>query len=91
MSKIEVQALLSPEGRFELDPAEESPDRRRAIYLLLRAVLAGELELRISQGSSGHVVIEALGEQEDQDFLKLAESSFDFWDNPVDDAVWNNA
>jgi hypothetical protein len=48
---------------------------------LVEAARAGvELRLGPTAGIAG-----------DDSWLKLAESSMDFWDNPIDDAIWNDA
>ncbi len=54
----------------------------------------GKLELTtpIPAGSRVEVVV-IPEEQEDEmtDLVDAASSSLDFWDNPIDDAEWNNA
>ena len=58
---------------------------------LLRMVLRGREVVSITQvgpGENGDIL--KLGD-ETAEMLALAQSSMGFWDNPVDDAVWNNA
>ncbi|MCR4315740.1 MAG: hypothetical protein NUW37_05240 [Planctomycetes bacterium] len=43
----------------------------------------------LPKGSRIEIII--LPEDESLDLSKASESSLDFWDNPVDDAVWNDA
>jgi hypothetical protein len=58
--------------------------------VLLQA--ADGLLLRLSRDANGQMHIQTLADaQEDLGWTKLAESSMAFWDNPIDDAVWNNA
>ena len=52
------------------------------------------LHTDLPAGTEVEVVVEfaeANSLQEELAWMKLAESSMDFWDNPVDDEVWNNA
>jgi hypothetical protein len=53
----------------------------------------GKLELKvpIPAGTSVEVVVLAPADDDFSDLLKAAESSLDFWDNPQDDADWNDA
>jgi hypothetical protein len=50
-----------------------------------------ELTVPISEGSRVEVVV--LTEEADEigELLQAATSSTRFWDNPIDDAEWNNA
>ena len=43
----------------------------------------------LPKGSRVEVII--LPEEESFEMMQAAESSLKFWDNPVDDAIWNNA
>jgi predicted DNA-binding antitoxin AbrB/MazE fold protein len=43
----------------------------------------------LPEGSKVEVII--LPEEESLEMMQAAESSLKFWDNPVDDAIWNNA
>ena len=43
----------------------------------------------LPQGLRVEVII--LPEEESFEMMQAAESSLKFWDNPIDDAVWNNA
>lgn len=43
----------------------------------------------LPKGSRIEVII--LPEEESLEMMQAAESSLKFWDNPIDDAIWNNA
>ncbi|OGW30455.1 MAG: hypothetical protein A2X59_07195 [Nitrospirae bacterium GWC2_42_7] len=43
----------------------------------------------LPKGSRVEVII--LPEEESFEMMQAAESSLKFWDNPIDDAIWNNA
>ena len=43
----------------------------------------------LPQGLRVEVII--LPEEESFEMMQAAESSLKFWDNPIDDAIWNNA
>lgn len=43
----------------------------------------------LPQGLRVEVII--LPEEESYEMMQAAESSLKFWDNPIDDAIWNNA
>lgn len=47
-------------------------------------------ELGRLKGRKAEIIIVPLDEEENGDLLAVSESSFDFWDNPIDDAVWND-
>ncbi len=52
----------------------------------------GKLEissLPIKKGQVVEVIVLPL-EKDTVDFLSAAESSLDFWDNEIDDRIWNN-
>ena len=52
----------------------------------------GTIELSavpLPKGSRVEVII--LPEEESFEMLQAAESSLKFWDNPIDDTIWNNA
>jgi hypothetical protein len=49
-----------------------------------------EVTLPLPPGSRVEVVV-LTQEDEFQDLVEAAASSTDFWDNPVDDAEWNDA
>ena len=54
-----------------------------------RLVLAG---LGLKENTPVEVIILVGGEgAELNDVMSAAESSLGFWDNPIDDEVWNNA
>lgn len=45
-------------------------------------------KIPLPQGARVEVII--LPEEESFEMMQVAESSIGFWDNPVDDAIWNN-
>ena len=47
-------------------------------------------ELEKLKGRRAEIIIFPLGESF-EDLLIASESSLDFWDNPIDDEIWNNA
>lgn len=49
--------------------------------------------LRLDQGTSVEIIVLVREpEREDQEgFRRLAAKTMDYWDNPIDDEVWNNA
>jgi len=49
------------------------------------------LEVPELKKSRVEVIIVPLTMDEETDFLKVSESSIGFWENDVDDQVWNNA
>jgi hypothetical protein len=60
------------------------------------AVLPGgkiELITTLPEGSQVEVVVKPAGTAPDDcsDLVEAASTSLDFWDNPQDDAEWNNA
>jgi hypothetical protein len=46
-------------------------------------------KLPLPEGTRVEVII--LPDEESFEMMQAAESSLKFWDNPIDDAVWNNA
>jgi len=46
-------------------------------------------KIPLPQGARVEIII--LPEGESFEMMQAAESSLGFWDNPVDDAIWNNA
>jgi len=46
-------------------------------------------ELREFTGRKAEIVILPPKEEDIEDLLMASESSLDFWDNPIDDEVWN--
>lgn len=46
-------------------------------------------KIPLPQGVRVEVII--MPEEESFEMMQAAESSLKFWDNPIDDAVWNNA
>ncbi len=53
----------------------------------------GKLELTVPlpEGSRVEVVVITEDEDDFKDLIESARSSMGFWDNPIDDAEWNNA
>lgn len=53
----------------------------------------GRLELHVPFPAGAHVTVMVIGESPNvfDDLLSAAESSLDFWDNPLDNEDWNNA
>jgi hypothetical protein len=53
----------------------------------------GRVELRVPFSPGERVTIFVVREGADMfdDLLEAAQSSLDFWDNPLDDEDWNNA
>ncbi|MBL7118250.1 MAG: hypothetical protein ISS94_05660 [Candidatus Syntrophoarchaeum sp.] len=48
-------------------------------------------ELEKLKGRRAEIIILPLEEDEDLgDLLRASESSLDFWDNPIDDVIWND-
>ena len=48
-------------------------------------------ELGKLKGRRAEIIILPLEEKEDiEDLLMASESSLDFWDNPIDDEIWND-
>jgi hypothetical protein len=65
----------------------------RAYKLTAQVGEGGKLELTLPLPPGTRVEVVVLTEQDDefQDLLRAATSTMDFWDNPADDAAWNNA
>ncbi len=55
--------------------------------------LEGKLELRVPLSVGDRVVVFVIPESAEsfQDLTMAAQSSLDFWDNPLDDEDWNDA
>ena len=48
--------------------------------------------LRLSQGTPVEIIVLVRdSEAEDDGLLRASVKTMDFWDNPIDDEVWNNA
>jgi len=54
---------------------------------------SGKVELSVPLSKGTRVAVFVVEEPEDDfsDRVSAAQSSLDFWDNPIDDEVWNNA
>jgi hypothetical protein len=67
----------------------------RNAYKFETEVLPGgrlEIAVPVAPGSRVEVLVITPDTVEDfQDLVDAAQSSTDFWNNPVDDAEWNNA
>jgi len=50
-----------------------------------------ELEVPLAAGTKVEVLVLSSGHDDFSDLTSLANSSLDFWDNPMDDEDWNNA
>ena len=50
-----------------------------------------EISVPLPPGDRVEVVVIPQDAEELQDLMKAATSSMDFWDNPTDDAEWNDA
>ena len=46
-------------------------------------------EIPLPEGARVKVII--LPEEESAEMIKASESSLDFWENPIDNSIWNNA
>lgn len=55
--------------------------------------IAGKLELQVPLAAGDRVVVFVIPESAEsfQDLATAAQSSLDFWDNPLDDEDWNDA
>jgi hypothetical protein len=53
----------------------------------------GKVELNVPLPEGTRVAVFVVKEPADDfsDLVLAAQSSLDFWDNPIDDEVWNNA
>ena len=86
MAVLHVNAVVDEDGNLVIPGAKLPAGSKVAVVT--------DLDLLEQAVQSGAEL--TLGPAEDLDldssvWLKLAESSMDFWDNPVDDAIWNNA
>ena len=53
----------------------------------------GRIELRVPFAAGQKIVVLVMKDDRDDfnDILAASSSSLEFWDNPIDDAAWNNA
>jgi len=53
----------------------------------------GRVELSVPLPPGAHVTVFVIAESSERfdDLISAAQSSLDFWDNPLDDEDWNNA
>lgn len=91
MDSTLIEARLDADGRVVLAPVEGlPPEARKQAEQLLRE--AAGLHLYLSRDRAGRLSLRSgVTEDADAEMLSLARGSMAFWDNPVDDAVWNNA
>lgn len=84
--EIEVTKMTDPAGRTRLT-VYVPPDVKRRLRM---AAAKGDMTM-------GEYLLEAIGSRLDRDvppaddLLRASEASLSFWDNPVDDEVWNDA
>ena len=72
---------------------QEAADMHKA-YKLETTILPGgkvELILPLAEGTPVEILVIVEAEEDYSDLAAAAASSTDFWDNPIDDAEWNNA
>jgi hypothetical protein len=65
----------------------------RAAYKIAAEVLAGgQIHLTVPLPAGTEVEVVVLGPEQSagDDLLHAAQSSTEFWDNPIDDAEWNH-
>ena len=67
----------------------------QAVKCVAKVGSKGELilpKLRLKKNSMVEVIVLITDEEEEKrDMLAAAESSLGFWDNPIDDKIWNHA
>jgi len=53
----------------------------------------GHIELQVPFAAGQKIVVIVMKDDRDDlnDLLSASNSSLEFWDNPIDDEVWNNA
>jgi hypothetical protein len=53
----------------------------------------GRVEVNVPLPQGAHVTVFVIAEPDERydDLVSAAQSSFDFWNNPLDDEDWNNA
>jgi hypothetical protein len=51
----------------------------------------GKVEVLVPLPPGNRVQVLVVPEDADDNLMKAATSSMDFWDNPIDDTEWNNA
>ena len=65
---------------------------QRAFRMTAQVGERGKLELTLPFPPGARVEVVVLVEEDEfADLLKAAEETMDFWNNPEDDAAWNNA
>jgi hypothetical protein len=75
------------------DSAEGAPMVQTALKYDLSVPADGHIELHVPFPSGAHVTVFVVEEPAERfdDLLAAAESSLNFWDNPLDDEDWNHA
>jgi hypothetical protein len=73
-----AEAALTPQTAFKYE-AEVKED--------------GRIELRVPLPTGARIVVFVIREPAEtfNDLVSASQSSLDFWDNPLDDADWNDA
>jgi hypothetical protein len=89
MNKLEPQPYFDKNGNFVIPPAVLGRPKEHRVFVLRM----DERTLRVTVHQGAVVQVEQLDPVEDgfEDLLAAASTSMDFWDNPVDDKVWNRA
>ncbi len=69
------------------------PARQQVLKYELEAVDKGRLELEVPLDVGARVLVLVIPESDDRarELQAAASSSLGFWDNPIDDEVWNDA
>ncbi len=69
------------------------PQNQTPIQYEIEVQEHGRIELQVPFAAGQKVVVFVMEEHPDdfRDLLAAASSSLEFWDNPIDDAEWNNA
>jgi hypothetical protein len=89
MNKLEPLPYFDKSGNFVIPPAILGRPREDRVFLLR----TDEQTLRVTVHQGAVVQVEQIDSVRDgfEDLLAAASTSMDFWDNPVDDEVWNRA
>lgn len=99
MTEAVVKPVISPEGHIELELVDAQPGDQKAFAALISR--SDEIRLRFFESENGGLQVQRMlspdqleaERAESEAWLRAmaAGGSFDFWDNEIDDAVWNNA
>jgi len=70
-----------------------SSDARHGFQVQAGGARGGKVELSVPLPKGTRVAVFVMEESEDDfsDLVLAAQSSLNFWNNPIDDEVWNNA